>query len=138
MSFGYAQVSSSGSGLVGFANFCKVRVRVYWVSFQNFGFSGLSGPDPTLIYRYVQEICFFLTSIYNDQNLTGKKESRTKNDCNRRTSSQDFFHFLKDVPCIACENSKYMRISYEKKTLFILFGLDTPYTFTKYLKAKNS
>ena len=34
---------SSGSGLIGFANFSKVRVRVYRVSFLNFGFSGLSG-----------------------------------------------------------------------------------------------
>ena len=32
---------SSGSGLIGFANFSKVRV--YRVLFLNFGFSGLSG-----------------------------------------------------------------------------------------------
>ena len=38
---------SSGSGLIGFANFSKLWGRIYWVSFQNFGFSGLSGPDPT-------------------------------------------------------------------------------------------
>ena len=34
---------SSGSGLIGFANFNKVRVRVYRVLVLNFGFSGLSG-----------------------------------------------------------------------------------------------
>ena len=34
---------SSGSGLIGFANFNKVRVRVYRVLLLNFGFSGLSG-----------------------------------------------------------------------------------------------
>ena len=34
---------SSGSGFIGFPNFCKVRVRVYRVLFLNFGFSGLSG-----------------------------------------------------------------------------------------------
>ena len=34
---------SSGSGLIGFANFSKVRVRVYRVLVLNFGFSGLSG-----------------------------------------------------------------------------------------------
>ena len=34
---------SSGSGLIGFANFSKVLVRVHRVSFLRFGFSGLSG-----------------------------------------------------------------------------------------------
>ena len=34
---------SSGSGLIGFAFSSKVRVRVYRVSFLEFGFSGLSG-----------------------------------------------------------------------------------------------
>ena len=34
---------SSGSGLIGFSNSSKVRVRVYRVSFLKFGFSGLSG-----------------------------------------------------------------------------------------------
>ena len=34
---------SSGSGLIGFSNFSKVRVRVYRVSLLKFGFSGLSG-----------------------------------------------------------------------------------------------
>ena len=34
---------SSGSGLIEFAFSSKVRVRVYRVSFLEFGFSGLSG-----------------------------------------------------------------------------------------------
>ena len=34
---------SSGSGLIGFENFSKVRVRVHRVSLLKFGFSGLSG-----------------------------------------------------------------------------------------------
>ena len=34
---------TSGSGLIGFLNICKVRVRVYRVSFLEVGFSGLSG-----------------------------------------------------------------------------------------------
>ena len=34
---------SSGSGLIGFENFSKVRVRVHRVSILKFGFSGLSG-----------------------------------------------------------------------------------------------
>ena len=34
---------SSGSCLIGFANFSKVRVRVYRFLILNFGFSGLSG-----------------------------------------------------------------------------------------------
>ena len=34
---------SSGSGLIGFVFSSKFRVRVYRVSFLEFGFSGLSG-----------------------------------------------------------------------------------------------
>ena len=36
-------IQSSGSGLIGFSNYSKLRVRVYRVSLLKFGFSGLSG-----------------------------------------------------------------------------------------------
>ena len=46
---GYPRVWTSGSGLVGFNYFTKVRVRVCRVSFSKFGFSGFRVPEAALV-----------------------------------------------------------------------------------------
>ena len=48
-SIGYPRVWTSGSGLVGFDYFTKLRVRVCRASFSKFGFSGFRVPEAALV-----------------------------------------------------------------------------------------
>ena len=95
------------------------------------------------VSRYVQEICNFLTFICNDQNLTAKKTTlpRLKKEMTAIVEHNCrifIFTFWNIYLALHVKIASTWDFLMRKNPFFILFGLDTPNTFTKYLKAKNS